>query len=64
MRSLIQLIIPALIFVGVVYLLTRRGDGGRERDADTSDGAMFLMILAMGAIVAVAMAFVLQSLWE
>jgi len=64
MRSLIQLIIPALIFVGVVYLLTRRSDGGRERDADTSDGAMFLMILTLGAIVAVAMAFVLQSLWE
>ena len=64
MRYLIQLIIPALIFVGVVYLLTRRSDGGREPDTDRSESRVFLIILALGAIVAVGMAFALQSLWE
>jgi hypothetical protein len=64
MRYLIQLVIPALIFVGVVYLLSRRSDGGRDTDANASDSGVFLIILTLGAIVAVATAFALQSLWE
>ena len=64
MRYLIQLVIPALIFVGVVYLLSRRSDGGRDPDANASDSGVFLIILTLGAIVAVATAFALQSLWE
>lgn len=64
MRYLIQLIIPALIFVGVVYLLTRRRDGTRDPDADASDSGVFLIILTLGAVVAVATAFALQALWE
>ena len=69
MRYLIQLVIPALIFASVVYLLTRQrqrqrseeSDAGRESRADT--GA-FLVILALGAVVSVAAAFALQSFWE
>ena len=64
MRYLIQLIIPALIFVGVVYLLSRQRGRQRENNGDASDIGAFLIILALGAIVAVAIAFALQSLWE
>lgn len=64
MRHLIQLIIPALIFVGVVYLLSRQRGRQRENTGDASDIGAFLIILALGAIVAVAIAFALQSLWE
>jgi hypothetical protein len=69
MRYVIQLLVPALIFVGVVYLLTRQ----RRRDASSmseqpqqngSDTAAFIVILALGAVVAIATAFVLQSLLE
>ncbi len=68
MRYLIQLIIPALIFVGVVYLLTRqRGQSRAEDSADASGGSdtgAFLIILALGAAVAIGTAFALQSFWE
>jgi hypothetical protein len=68
MRYFIQLIIPALIFVGVVYLLTRQRGQSRGKDrADASEGSdtgAFLIILAMGAVVAIGTAFALQSFWE
>lgn len=64
MRYLIQLIIPALIFIGVVYLLGRQRDRAPDKESRSSDVAAFLIILALGAIVAVATAFALQSFWE
>ena len=64
MRYLIQLIIPALIFVGVVYLLGRQRGRARDRQPGSSDVTAFLIILALGAVVAVATAFALQSFWE
>jgi hypothetical protein len=68
MRYFIQLIIPAVIFVGVVYLLTRqRGQRRAEDNADASAGSdtgAFLLILALGAAVAIGTAFALQSFWE
>lgn len=65
MRYFIQLIIPAVIFVGVVYLLTRRrGQSGAEDGAGGSDTGAFLLILALGAAVAIGTAFALQSFWE
>ena len=69
MRYFIQLIIPALIFVGVVYLLTtrHRGQSRAEDSADESGGSdtgAFLIILALGAAVAIGTAFALQSFWE
>lgn len=67
MRYFIQLIIPAVIFVGVVYLLTRqRGQRRMEDSADPSEGSdtgAFLLILALGAAVAIGTAFALQSFW-
>ncbi len=68
MRYFIQLIIPAVIFVGVVYLLTRqRGQRRAEDSAEASGGSdigAFLLILALGAAVAIGTAFALQSFWE
>ncbi|MCZ6709232.1 MAG: hypothetical protein O7B25_02595 [Gammaproteobacteria bacterium] len=68
MRYLIQLLIPALIFIVVVYLAIR---GGRVRsskaqttaEGDSFDTGMFILILVIGAMVAVGVVFALQSFW-
>jgi hypothetical protein len=68
MRYLVQLIIPALIFVAVVYLLTRgrrhRRDQGPEDDASASDTPAFIAILAISAVVALGTAYALITLLE
>ena len=47
MRYLIQFVIPALIFLGVVYAVTRRK---RHPNHEQDDGAaVFLTILVIGA---------------
>jgi len=62
MRYLIQFVIPALIFLGVVYAVTRRK---RHPNHEQDDGAaVFLTILVIGAVVAVATLFVLQVNWN
>ena len=62
MRYLIQFAIPALIFLGVVYAVTQRK---RQPSAEDSDGAgMFIVILVIGAVIAVATLFVLQVNWN
>ena len=58
MRYLIQFAIPALIFLGVVYAVTRRRKAPTGEHDDTT--ATFLTILVIGAVVAVAVVFVLQ----
>ena len=62
MRYLIQFAIPALIFLGVMYAVTRR----RSQPGSTHDGSagVFLTILVIGAVVAVATLFVLQVNWD
>ena len=61
MRYLVQFVIPALIFLGVVYAVTRRK---RHPSANSEDGAgVFLTILVIGSVVAVAILFVLQVNW-
>lgn len=67
MRYLVQLIIPALIFVGVVYLLSSRRRDRRDQDpAGTggSDTPAFIAILAISAVVALGTAYALVALWE
>lgn len=63
MRYLIQFVIPAAIFLGVVYAVSRRrrhqAHGGNDDTAST-----FLAILVVGAVVAVASLFVLQANWN
>ncbi|MBX3706085.1 MAG: hypothetical protein KF911_05560 [Pseudomonadales bacterium] len=67
MRILVQFIVPALIFVSVVYLLERRrrqaARHGAEAPAAGSDTGPFLVILALGAAVAIVTALALQSFW-
>ena len=61
MRYLVQFAIPALIFLGVVYAVTRRR---RHPNTDAEDGAgMFLTILVIGSVIAVAILFILQVNW-
>jgi len=69
MRYLVQFIVPALIFVGVVYLLARRrreAARASEQQAASggSDTGAFLVILALGAAVAIVIALVMQSFWS
>ncbi|MEM7079096.1 MAG: hypothetical protein AAF513_10755 [Pseudomonadota bacterium] len=62
MRYLIQFVIPALIFLGVVYAATRRR---KQAHPDGDDNAAtFLTILVVGAVIAVALLFVLQVNWN
>jgi len=67
MRYLVQFVVPALIFVGVVYWLGRRRRAEAARSADDrpsggSDTGAFLAILALGAVVAIAAFVALQAL--
>ncbi len=62
MRYLIQFAIPALIFLSVVYAVTkRRSTPSSENDNTTS---IFLTILVIGAVIAVAVLFALQVNWH
>ncbi|MFP6837515.1 MAG: hypothetical protein VB948_15575 [Pseudomonadales bacterium] len=68
MRYLIQLLIPALIFVVVVYLAirARRVQSRKAQGAagdDNVDNGMFILILVIGGLVAVGALFALQSFW-
>ncbi len=69
MRYLVQFLVPALIFVGVVLLLTRQRQPGRSANADRSarsgsDVTAFVVILALGAVVALGTGYLLILLWE
>lgn len=63
MRYLAQLLVPALIIVTVVYLLarTKRGQDETREGTDGSDNGTFLLILVVGATVAVLSFFVMQA---
>ena len=61
MRYLIQLAVPALKLLGVVYAVTRRRSAPSSEQDDTT--ATFLTILVIGAVVAVALVFILQVNW-
>ena len=69
MRYLLQFIVPALIFVAVVYLLGRRrreqaGRSAAEGATGGSDTITVLVILALGAAVAIGTALALGSFWS
>lgn len=59
MRYLIQFLIPALIFLGVVYIVTKRRRQTQGEDDDSN--STFLVILVVGAVVAVALLFATQA---
>lgn len=64
MRYLVQFLVPALIVVVVVYLLarTKRGqDEASENTGESSDTGTFILILVVGASLAVLSFFLMQS---
>jgi hypothetical protein len=64
MRYMVQFLVPALIVVTVVYLLARTKRGQDEADEGTdagSDTGTFILILLVGATVAVLSFFLLQG---
>ena len=67
MRYLVQFLVPALIVVVVVYLLakTKRGQDEAADDAgERSDTVTFILILVVGASVAVLSFFLVQAALE
>lgn len=66
MRYLVQFLIPALIFVGVVYALTRsRGREGEQTEPGAgSDTPAFVIILLISGAVALGTAYLLFSVME
>lgn len=64
MRYLAQFIIPILIFVCVVLFATgRRRQQQARGEQDSNDLGGFIAILAIGAIAAVVIAWLTQSVW-
>lgn len=67
MRYLLQIAIPASIILVVVYLLVRNRSGSRNPESadaeNTSDTGTFLLILIVGATVAVLSMFAVQEFW-
>jgi hypothetical protein len=67
MRYLVQFLIPIVIFVGVVYLLTRQRRRSRGETADGigdgSDAPVFIAILVISALVALGTAYALATMW-
>ena len=62
MRYLVQFVLPILIFLGVIYAFSRRRRSHAHEHDDTA--SIFLTILVIGAVVAVATLFVIQVGWE
>ena len=62
MRYLIQFGIPALILLGVIYAFSKRRRAPTGEHDDTT--SVFLAILVIGAVVAVAIVFILQVNWN
>ena len=62
MRYFVQFVIPAMIFLGVVYAVTRH----RRTSSPYNDSgaATFVTILVIGAVVAVATLFVVLVNWN
>lgn len=66
MRYVFQFGIPATLFAVVVYLLLRRrgaGAGADDEAENTNDTATFLLILVIGAVVAVLSLFAVEQYW-
>lgn len=67
MRYVLQLAIPAAIILVTVYLLVRHRGGRSNPESvhveNTNDTGTFLLILIIGASVAVLSMFALQEFW-
>ena len=61
MRYVVQFLIPALIFLGVIYIVTKKK---RSQTEDDNTKNTFLVILVIGAAVAVAVLFATPAYWD
>jgi multisubunit Na+/H+ antiporter MnhB subunit len=61
MRYFIQFLIPAIILVAVVYLLGRNRRASGEDEDRGRETATFILILVVGASVAVMSFFALEA---
>lgn len=65
MRYLVQFIIPVLLVLAVVYLVLRRQRAsGSDEPHERSDTGWFVVILVVGAVVALGIAWAIVSLLE
>lgn len=66
MRYLVQLVVPVLIFAGVVWALTRQRRARRSAEPDEagSDTAAFVVILLVSAAVALGATALLYSMMD
>ena len=64
MRYLVQFLIPAAIVAVVVYLLIRNRTRSDSEAEDSSDTGTFMLIIIIGATVAIASFVMLQTFWE
>ncbi len=64
MRYLVQFLIPAAIVAVVVYLLIRNRTRSDTEAEDSSDTGTFMLIIIIGATVAIASFVMLQAFWE
>ena len=65
MRYLVQFLVPLAIFVVVAMLATRKRRAAQYANNSKPGGfGMFTTILAIGAVTAVAIAWLTHSLWE
>jgi Zn-dependent protease with chaperone function len=62
LRYLIQFAVPALILLAVIFAVSRRRQHSHGEHEDSA--AVFLTIIVIGAVVAVATLFVLQVNWN
>ena len=63
MRYLIQFLIPALVLIGVIYVVlrsrNRRSDNEQTNGAGDGEKATFIVILVIGALVAIGIVYAL-----
>lgn len=65
MRYFVQFVIPALIFVSLVYIVGRKrglNQAGKEDEADIMSNSTFVLCLVVGAAFTVALLFGIAQL--
>jgi len=65
MRYLIQFVIPAIIFMALVYLVGRRrglSQGQRDGEAPIMSNTSFVLVLVVGSTLTVALLFGIAQL--
>ena len=61
MRYLIQFLIPALIVIGVAYLVARQKPQGEQSDGAVLSTPLFILVLVVGALFTLAILYVIGA---